>query len=147
MASEIIEFLRPSTTFLQAAPRRVPLENGSYYQSGGSTGATAAYGRENSVPAYSEPTFRDINLFAKELQGKTAISNLLLKRGVSGIRAFVDQDLREQFPDTYFVINDQNDCHASLPPPSPGADVCRSARHPPVHCQFRSYPDARRQSS
>jgi HK97 family phage major capsid protein len=94
MASEIIEFLRPSTTFLQASPRRVPLENGSYFQSGGSTGATASYGRENSVPAYSEATFRDINLFAKELQGKTAISNLLLKRGVSGVRSFVDQDLR-----------------------------------------------------
>jgi HK97 family phage major capsid protein len=100
MASEIIEFLRPSTTFLQAGPRRVPLENGSYFQSGGSTGASAGYGRENSVPGYSEATFRDINLFAKELQGKTAISNTLLKRGVSGIRAFVDDDLRAAMAET-----------------------------------------------
>lgn len=100
MAAEIIEFLRPMTTFLQAGPRRVPLDNGSYFQSGGSTGASAGYGRENSVPGYSEATFRDINLFAKELQGKTAISNVLLKRGVGGIRAFVDEDLRSAMAET-----------------------------------------------
>jgi HK97 family phage major capsid protein len=94
MATEIIEFLRPSTAFLQNNPRRVPLENGSFFQSGGATGASASYGRENSVPAYSEATFRDVQLFAKELQGKTAISNRLLQRGVAAIRSFVDIDLR-----------------------------------------------------
>lgn len=94
MASEIIEFLRPSTTFLQAGPRRVPMPNGSYYQAGGNTGASAAYGAENAPAAYSEATFRDLNLSAKELKGKTAISNMLLDFGLPQIRQFVEVDLR-----------------------------------------------------
>jgi len=100
MSQEIIEFLRPATAFLQNNPRRVPLENGSFYQSGGATGASASYGRENSVPAYSEATFRDVQLFSKQLQGKTAISNLLIKRGVGAIRQFVDLDLRNAMAET-----------------------------------------------
>lgn len=95
MAADIIEFLRPSTAFLKNMPRRVPMPNGSYFQSGGNTGASAAYGPEGAAPAYSEATFRDLNLSAKELKGKTAISNMLLDFGLPGIRQFVEQDLRD----------------------------------------------------
>ena len=100
MAADIIEFLRPQTAFIQNNPRRVPLENGTHFQAGANTGAVASYGKENSVPAYSEATFRDINLFSKELMGKTAISNKLLKRGVTQIRQFVEYDLRSAMSET-----------------------------------------------
>jgi HK97 family phage major capsid protein len=100
MATEMIEFLRPSTAFLSNSPRRVPLVNGSYYQAAGNTGASAAYGAENGVPGYSEATFRDVTLRSKELMGKTAISNALISRGITAIRSFVETDLREAMSET-----------------------------------------------
>lgn len=94
MATDIIEFLRPATTFLRSSPRRVPMPSGSYYQAGGNTGASAGYGAENAPAPYSEATFRDINMSAKELKAKTAISNMLLDFGLQGVRSFVEDDLR-----------------------------------------------------
>lgn len=115
MATEIIEFLRPSTTFLQASPRRVPMPNGSYYQAGGNTGASAGYGAENAAAAYSEATFRDLNLSAKELKGKTAISNMLLDFGLPQIRQFVEVDLRGAMSETMDLNMFLGDGNASRP--------------------------------
>ena len=100
MASDLIEFLRPTTTFMQLGPRRVPMPNGTYTQAGGNTGGSASYGPENSVPAYSEATLRDINMSAKELKAKTAISNQLLEFGLPAIRGFVETDLRDVCSET-----------------------------------------------
>jgi HK97 family phage major capsid protein len=100
MATEILDFLRPRTAFLQNDPTRVPMENGAYYQAAGNTGASSNYGAENAAATYSEATFRDINLNAKELKAKTAISNTLLSRGVAGIRGFVERDLRRSMSET-----------------------------------------------
>lgn len=95
MSSDLIEFLRPTTTFLQNQPRNVPMPNGTYTQAGGNSGGSASYGPENSVPVYSEVTFRDVNMSAKELKAKTAISNNLLEQGLPAIRSFVETDLRD----------------------------------------------------
>lgn len=100
MAADIIEFLRPSTAFLANMPRRVPMPNGSYYQAGGNTGASAAYGAEGAAPAYSEATFRDINLSSKELKAKSAISKMLLDFGLPGVRQYVEEDLKDAMSET-----------------------------------------------
>lgn len=100
MSSDIIEFLRPTTTFLRLQPRIVPMVNGTFTQAGGNTGGSASYGPENSVPPYSEATFRDINMSVKDLKAKTAISNKLLMFGLPQVRQFIETDLRDVCAET-----------------------------------------------
>lgn len=94
MQADIIELLRPATTFLRLNPRHVPMPNGTYKQGAGATGATAQYGVELQNAAVSEPTFRDVEMTAKELKALVPMSNMWLDFSLPTARAFVEADLR-----------------------------------------------------
>lgn len=100
MSTEIIEFLRPSTAFLRGNPRRIPMPNGSFNQPGGATGASATYGTELSNAEPTQPTFRDIDMTAKELKALVPMSNMWLDFSIAAARGFVEADLRMAMSET-----------------------------------------------
>lgn len=93
MASEIIDILRPSTTFLRGNPRRISLANGSYKLPAAASGATANWRGEGAAIQVSQPTFKDINLTAKFLDAMVPLTNQLIRWSLADVRAWVERDM------------------------------------------------------
>lgn len=93
MSSEIIDILRPRTTFLQGNPRRVSLASGSYKLPAAATGATATWRGEGKPIQVSQPTFKDINLTAKFLDAMVPLTNQLLRWSLADVRSWVERDM------------------------------------------------------
>lgn len=97
---EIIDLLRPVTTFLAGGPRRVPMPGGVYKQPAAATGATAAYRGETKRKPVSAPTFRAISMSAKLLAGIVPVSDQLLRWAPAYLRGWVEDDLRQALGQT-----------------------------------------------
>lgn len=95
VASEIIEMLRPQSTFLDGNPRRVRLIGGKYRQPRGVSGSTAAYVGEGAKKPVGTPGFDDINMSSHKLAGIVLLTNEALKWPVADIEAYVRNDLRQ----------------------------------------------------
>lgn len=93
MSSEIIDVLRPMTTFLQGGPRRVPLVNGSYKMPKAASGATAGWRGEGQAIAKSQPTFKEINMVAKYVDALVPITNQLIRYSLPDVRGWVEMDM------------------------------------------------------
>lgn len=95
MSSEIIDLLRPRTTFLRGDPRRVPLSSGSYKLPAAAAGATAQWRGEGQAIEASQPTFRDINLVAKFLDSLVPLTNQLIRWSLPNVRSWVERDMSQ----------------------------------------------------
>ena len=93
MSSEIIDILRPSTTFLRGNPRRISLANGAYKLPAAASGATANWRGEGKPIQVSQPTFKDINLTAKFLDAMVPLTNQLIRWSLADVRAWVERDM------------------------------------------------------
>ena len=93
ISNDIIEILRPMTTFLRGGPRRVSLANGNYHMPAGASGATAYWRGEGKPIQPSQPTFTDINLSAKLLGALVPITDQLLRWSRVDIRDWVERDM------------------------------------------------------
>lgn len=93
MADDMIDILRPNTTFLQGNPIDTPMPNGTFKQSAAASGASAAYRGETSAIAVSNPTFRAINMSAKLLGGIVPVSNQLIRWSLPKVAQWVERDL------------------------------------------------------
>ena len=93
MSSEIIDILRPSTTFLRGGPRRISLASGSYKLPAAASGATANWRGEGQVIETSQPTFKDINLTAKFLDAMVPLTNQLIRWSLADVRQWVERDM------------------------------------------------------
>lgn len=95
MSSEIIDLLRPRTTFLRGGPRRVPLVSGSYKLPAAAAGATASWRGEGQAIQASQPSFKDINLVAKFLDSLVPLTNQLLRWSLPDVRGWVERDMSQ----------------------------------------------------
>ncbi|TCU34155.1 phage major capsid protein [Rhizobium azibense] len=93
MSSEIIDILRPSTTFLRGGPRRISLAAGAYKLSAAASGATANWRGEGEAIETSQPTFKDINLTAKFLDAMVPLTNQLIRWSLADVRQWVERDM------------------------------------------------------
>lgn len=93
MASEIIDILRPTTTFLRAGPRRVPLIGGNYKVPAAASGATAAWRGEGKPAQVVQPTFKDISMSSKFLDTMVPLTNQLIRFSLPDVRAWVEMDM------------------------------------------------------
>lgn len=96
MSSEIIDILRPLTTFLQGGPRRVPLVNGNYKVTAGASGASAAWRGEGNAATVTQPTFKDISMSSKFLDALVPMTNQLIRFSLPDVRAWVEMDLAQE---------------------------------------------------
>ena len=95
VSNEIIDILRPQTTFLQGDPRRVNFDRGNYHVPAAATGATAYWRGEGRPIQPSQPTFRDIDMSAKFLGALVPITDQLLRWSRIDIASWVERDMAE----------------------------------------------------
>lgn len=93
MSMDIIDILRPNTTFLQGTPEVIPMPNGTYKLPAAASGATAAYRGEAKPAAVTTPSFKAINMSAKLLAGIVPISNQLIRWSGPNVGAWAQGDL------------------------------------------------------
>lgn len=93
MANEIIDILRPTTTFIQGGPRMVPMIGGGYKVPAAASGATAGWRGEGQAVAKSQPTFKDINMSSKFVDSLVPITNQLIRFSLPDVRAWVEMDM------------------------------------------------------
>ncbi len=93
VSSDIIDILRPQTTFLQGGPTVIPMPNGTYKLPAAASGATASYRGEAKPAAVSQPSFRAINMSAKLLAGIVPISNQLIRWSGPNVGQWARNDL------------------------------------------------------
>lgn len=95
ISNEIIDILRPATTFIQAGPKRVTFDRGNYHVPAAASGATAFWRGEGRPINPSQPTFRDINMSAKLLGALVPITDQLLRWSRIDIQDWVQRDMAE----------------------------------------------------
>lgn len=95
VSNEIIDILRPRTTFLLGGPRRMNLANGAIHIPAAASGATAYWRGEGKPIQPSQPAFRDINLSAKLLGALVPITDQLLRWSRIDIRDWVERDMAQ----------------------------------------------------
>jgi HK97 family phage major capsid protein len=93
-STEIIEFLRPETTFFQGGPKRVQFTRGQFKAPRGATGATASYVGEGAKKPVTEMTFDSISMSAKKLAAIVLITQEARDWTIPSIDAYVRDDLR-----------------------------------------------------
>lgn len=93
LANEIIDVLRPQTTFIQGGPRPVPLIGGSYKVPAAASSATAGWRGEGKAISKSQPTFKDINMSSKFVDALVPITNQLIRFSLPDVRAWVEMDM------------------------------------------------------
>jgi HK97 family phage major capsid protein len=94
LSSEIIEMLRPETTFFQGNPKKVQFVNGKFKQPRGASGATAGYVGEAAKKPVTGPTFDDIDMSPKKLAGIVLITKEARAWSLPNIAAYIEDDLR-----------------------------------------------------
>lgn len=92
-ATEFIDFIRPMTSILRAGPTMIPLTHGNLTISGGNVGASASYRAEGADIGYTEATFKEKKLSAKNLSSVTSVSKELLSRSPLAVASIVQNDL------------------------------------------------------
>lgn len=93
MANEIVDVLRPQTTFIQGGPRFVPMIGGVYKLPKAASSSTAGWRGEGKAVAKSEPTFKDINMSSKFVDAMVPITNQLIRFSLPDVRAWVEMDM------------------------------------------------------
>lgn len=93
MATDLIDLLRPTSTFLAGNPQEVPMPNGTYKQSAAASGATAGYRGEGKPMSVSTPTFKSISMSAKLLAGIVPLTQQLMRWSLPNISNWVESDL------------------------------------------------------
>lgn len=93
MANEIIDVLRPQTTFIQGGPRMVPMIGGSYKVPAAASGATAGWRGEGNAVAKSQPTFKEINMSSHFVDALVPITNQLIRFSLPDVRSWVEMDM------------------------------------------------------
>lgn len=93
ISSEIIDILRPMSTFLRGNPRRVTFDRGNFHIPAAASGATAYWRGEGRPIPPSQPTFVDINMSAKFLGALVPITDQLLRWSRIDIRDWVERDM------------------------------------------------------
>lgn len=94
LASEVVPFLRPETTFLQLNPIRVPLTAGQYNQPVAATGAVAQYVGEGQKKPVTDVTWDKLGLKAKKLAAIALITKEAKKWAIIDIQAYLERELR-----------------------------------------------------
>lgn len=93
MSAELIDILRPNTTFLQGGPQVIPMPNGTYKMPAAAGGATASYRGETKPAAVVSPTFKSISMSAKLLASIVPLSNQILRWSLPNVRSWAERDL------------------------------------------------------
>lgn len=93
MSSDMIDLLRPNSTFLEGMPEIMPMPNGTFKQAAAATGATAAYRGETRPASVSAPTFKALNMSAKLLAGIVPLSNQLIRWSLPNVQDWAQRDL------------------------------------------------------
>lgn len=93
MANEIVDVLRPVTTFIQGGPRMVPLIGGVYKLPAAASSATAGWRGEGNAVAKSQPTFKEINMSSKFVDALVPLTNQLIRFSLPDVRAWVEMDM------------------------------------------------------
>ncbi|MER9768880.1 phage major capsid protein [Mesorhizobium sp. M0189] len=93
MASEVIDILRPATTFLRGNPRRISLAHGAYKLPAAASGAASNWRGEGQAIQTSQPSFKDISLSAKFLDSMVPLTNQLIRWSLSDVRSWVERDM------------------------------------------------------
>lgn len=93
ISNEIVELLRPVSTFLRGDPRRVTFDRGNFHLPAAASGAIAYWRGEGQRIPPSQPTFKDINLSAKLLGSLVPITEQLLRWSRVDIRNWVEGDM------------------------------------------------------
>ena len=95
MANEIIDVLRPLTTFIQGGPQFKPMIGGSYKVPAAAAGATAGWRGEGQAVAKSQPTFKEINMSSKFVDALVPITNQLIRFSLPDVRGWVEMDMAQ----------------------------------------------------
>lgn len=106
VSSEVIELLRPQSVVTAMGPRIVPMPNGNLTTNRRATGATFAYGAEQTDAPATGYTYGQVKLSAKKLRGIVPISNDLLRSASTAVDRMVRDDILEdaaQIQDRYFL--------------------------------------------
>ncbi|BCH33132.1 phage capsid protein [Mesorhizobium sp. L-8-10] len=93
MANEIVDVLRPMTTFIQGGPRMVPMIGGNYKLPAAASSSTAGWRGEGQAIAKSQPTFKEINMSSKFVDALVPITNQLIRFSLPDVRAWVEMDM------------------------------------------------------
>lgn len=94
ISNQIIELLRPETTFFQGGPRRIQFTSGKFKAPRGATGASASYVGEGAKKPVTEPTFDSIDMSSKKLAAIVLITREAKDWSLANIDAYIRDDLR-----------------------------------------------------
>jgi HK97 family phage major capsid protein len=92
-SGEYIDALVANTLIDKLNIRRVPLVNGNLSIPRMDTTSAISWGGEETVGGITEPTFGEVNMHAKKLFAKTAMSNTLIRSSGVNIEGWVAEDL------------------------------------------------------
>lgn len=95
ISANIIEMLRPETTFFQGNPKRIQFTHGKFKAARGATGATASYVGEGAKKPVTEPTFDSIQMSSKKLAAIVLITEEARDWSLPNIDAYIRDDLRK----------------------------------------------------
>ena len=115
LSNEFIDWLYPQSVFLAGNPTMVDLSAGNLNITGGNASSTASYRAENANIAYSDASFRQVALVAKNLAAITAMTNELIGRSPMAIDTFVQSDLRRAFLTTMDLALQRGDGTSNTP--------------------------------
>lgn len=114
-SNDFIAFLRPASAILKAGPTRIDLSSGNLRISGGNAGAAASYRAEGSDVAYTEPTFREVTLTARNLAAITAVNNELLQRSPLAVAEILRTEMVAAFAQAMDYAGLRGDGTANAP--------------------------------
>jgi HK97 family phage major capsid protein len=92
-SGEYIDALVANTLIDKLNIRRVPLVHGNLSIPRMDTTSAISWGGEETVGGITEPTFGEVNMRAKKLFAKTAMSNTLIRESGVNIEGWVAEDL------------------------------------------------------
>lgn len=106
VSGEVIELLRPASVVTAMGPRFIPMPNGNMTQNRRATGASFAYGEEQTDAPATGVTFGQVRLSAKKLHGIIPISNDLMRQSSTAVDRLIRDDAVEdaaQIQDRFFL--------------------------------------------
>ena len=111
-SGEYIDALVANTLIDKLNIRRVPLVNGNLSIPRMDTTSAISWGGEETVGGITEPTFGEVNMHAKKLFAKTAITNTLIRSSGVDVEGWIAEDLMRKA--TAFAVTTPNDMVALL---------------------------------
>ena len=96
ISNQVIDFLRPQTTFFQGGPKRIQFTNGKFKAPRGLTGATASYVGEGQKKPVTDVTFDSIEMSPKKLAAIVLITQEARDWSIINIDAYIRDDLRQE---------------------------------------------------